>query len=161
MGMIGKYARLAPAELQRTLDDPALGCQLVDAIGEAGEDGLRLDVDKAWHAMSFLLGRLGLPVEVVCGEQEVTGAPDRGYGPPRYLSPAQVRTAAEGLARIDGTTLTGAATRQELFEAGIYPDVIWTRDEDALAYVRAHYENLVAFVTAAALAGDAVVTWIT
>ncbi|WP_030689740.1 YfbM family protein [Streptomyces globisporus] len=160
MGMIGKYARLTPGELQQILGDPALGHRLVEAMGEDEEDGRRLDVDKAWHAMSFFLDRLGFPVEVVFGEQEVAGAPDWGYGPPRYLPPAQVRVAAEGLARIDGATLTGAASRQELFEAGIYPDSIWTRDEDALAYVWAHYDSLVAFMTTAALAGDAVVTWI-
>ncbi|MER7538856.1 YfbM family protein [Streptomyces sp. NPDC097704] len=160
MGMIGMYARLSPAQLRRTLDDPAFGLRLVEGMGDAEDGGRRLDVDKTWHAMSFLLDRLDFAVDVVFGEQEVEGSPDWGYAPPRYLSPTQVRTAAEGLAGIAATALTGAATRQELFEAGVYPDVIWTRDEDALAYVEAHYDALVAFVTSAALAGDAVVMWI-
>lgn len=38
------------------------------------------------------------------------------------------------------TTLTGTAARQELFEAGVYPDVIRTRDEEALAHVEARHD---------------------
>ncbi|MGA5259387.1 DUF1877 family protein [Streptomyces griseoincarnatus] len=56
------------------------------------------DTDKMWHALDFLLRRVGFPVDVVFGEEEIPGADDWSYGPPRCLTPDQVRTAAEAFA---------------------------------------------------------------
>lgn len=104
MSMIGEYARLTAEEFARALEDPQWAQERVGELVEAelgggpgGAEARCLDTDKAWHALDFLLSRIGFPVDVVFGEGAIPGAEDWGYTPPRYLTPARVRVAAEAL----------------------------------------------------------------
>lgn len=105
VGMIGEYARLTAAEFERAVGDPDWAYERVRELSEQEWDaGLPwdqarcYDTDKMWHALDFLLRRVGFPVDVVFGEEEIPGADDWSYGPPRCLTPDQVRTAAEAFA---------------------------------------------------------------
>ncbi|WP_338671911.1 YfbM family protein [Streptomyces sp. SCSIO 30461] len=169
MSMIGEYARVSPAELQRVIRDPewALGFvnDLVEAELDGGDPDVKtgearcLDTDKAWDALGFLLRRTGLPVDVVHGEDEIPGADDWGYGPPRYLTPERVKVAAAGLIRISGSELVAGVDPAELAAADTYPVIVWERGE-SLDWVREHYEALVPFFEAAARAGDGMLIWL-
>ncbi|MFB1041372.1 YfbM family protein [Streptomyces chrestomyceticus] len=161
MSMIGEYARLASAELDRVSHDPDWAQGFVDEAIEAEldsrpevSDARCQDVDKAWHALDFLLRRIDFPVDIIHGEEEIPGAEDWGYGPPRFLSPKRVRVAAEALAATPHEALVEGVRPAELAEAEIYPTVVWELGE-SLDYVTSHYQALVPFFGAAADVGDA------
>jgi uncharacterized protein DUF1877 len=167
MGMIGEYARLTPAQLERAAQDPGWARTYVDGLVEAvaGSDepsdpatARSLDVDKAWYGLAFLAERAGLSFEVLLGEQELPGADDWGYGPPRHLTPAQVAVTAEKFGALGWQQLTEGVTPQDFFQAEVYPS-IWD-DEKSMDYLRAHHEDLVTFFRAAARDGDAILAWI-
>lgn len=166
MSMIGEYARLTPAELDRAVQDPRgareLIDALVDAVPEQGAGGCPprcLDIDKAWDTLRFLLRRVGFPVDIVHGEEEIPGADDWGYGPPRYLAPQQVREAAAAMAGMSGEDLIRGVTAAEIAQADLYPGIA---EEDELwpTCVADHYEALVPFFRAAADSGDAILVWL-
>ncbi|MEU6848656.1 YfbM family protein [Actinacidiphila alni] len=169
MSMIGEYARLTPAELDRVLEDPDWAQEFVEERieHETATDGPEgaartLDIDKSWDMLGHLLRRLDFPVDVVHGEAAVEGADDWGYGPPCYLTADRVRTAAEAMAALPGAVLVKGVTATELDEAELYP----TAGTDGagaaewLDYVVHHYDALAAFFTAAARAGDAMLVWL-
>jgi hypothetical protein len=165
MSMIGEYARVTPNELKRALSDPGWAYDFVQELLEEQEEADQptgqarcLDTDKAWHAIGFLLRRVGFPVDIVHGEQPIPGADDWGYGPPCYLTPERVRIAAESLPSIPFEALVQGVTPEQLSQADVYPQ-IWS-DQSALDYVRHHYESLSPFFVAAAAEGDAVLVWL-
>ncbi|MEV0370141.1 YfbM family protein [Streptomyces sp. NPDC050636] len=166
MSMIGEYARVTPAELDRALRDPEWALKLVgermDADTADGTDPAKarcLDVDKAWGALGFLLHRAAFPVDIVHGEEAIPDADDWGYGPPRYLTPDRVRLAAKALEQISGEDLTSGAAPEDLARAEVYPTIIWERGE-SLDYVRDHYDRLRPFFRTAAEEGDGMLVWL-
>lgn len=166
MSMIGEYARLTPAELDHAIQDPDWAQEFVGDLIEAELDATPNalaarchDVDKAWHALDFLLRRIDFPVDIVHGEEEIPGAEDWGYGRPRFLSPERVRLAAETLAATPHEALVEGVHPAELAEAEIYPTPVWERGE-SLDYVTSHYQAMVPFFRAAADAGDAMLIWL-
>ncbi|MQY06675.1 YfbM family protein [Actinomadura macrotermitis] len=166
MSMIGEYVRLTPAELERTIGDPAAGRELVDRLIEAeldeapGPSRARChDIDKTWQALDFLLHRAGFPVDIAYGEEQIPGADAWGYGPPRYLTPERVRAAVAAFPAFPHHALAEGVTPADLAKADIYPHIVWERGEP-LEYVTYHYASLVEFFQAAARDGHAVVTWI-
>lgn len=166
MSMIGEYARLSPAELERAIHDPDWAREFVDELIETELDtppepseARCHDVDKAWHALDYVLRRFGFPVDIVHGEEEIPGAEDWGYGPPRFLRPERVRLAAQTLAATPHETLVDGVRPAELAEAQIYPTIVWERGE-SLDFVTSHYQALVPFFQAAADAGDALLIWL-
>ncbi|NUS86700.1 MAG: YfbM family protein [Streptomyces sp.] len=166
MSMIGNYARLTPAELERVVRDPDWGRKFIGELAETEPDERSgasparcFDTDKAWHALDFLLRRQAFPVDVVFGEEEIPGADGWGQGPPCYLTPGRVRAAAEAFAAMPAAALVSGVTPDDLVQADIYPDIIWVGDE-SLDYVTNYYQALVPFFQAAAHDGHAMVVWI-
>ncbi|MEV8595868.1 YfbM family protein [Streptomyces sp. NPDC052012] len=164
--MIGAYARLTRAEFERALRDPDWAYTFVHELLDAEleetpptDEARCHDIDKAWHALDFLLQHLGFPVDIVFGEEEMPGAQEWSYGPPRCLTPEQVRAAADALTATPPGRLVEGVTPADLARADIYPTIVWERGEP-LDYVTAHYEGLVTFLRAAARDGHAVVVWI-
>ena len=155
MGMIGEYARLSADDFQRCVRDPDSASVLVRDELDAER---RTDLDKAWHAVSHLLARAGMTVDVVLGGELLEDAGDWGFGPPRHLTAEQVADAAAQLGALGWERLIEGVTLAELDRAEIYPH-IWD-ESDALDYVRPYYEMLAAFFTTAAGAGDTVLLWI-
>jgi hypothetical protein len=167
MSMIGQYARVTPAELDRAVREPdwAQGFvfEFLEVEYEAEEESpgtaRGLDTDKAWDAIGYLLRGVGFPVDVTHGEEPIPGADDWGYGPPHYLTPEQVRTAAEAFATTRFDRLVRGVTPEDLARADVYPLGVWERG-DSFDYVRGHYEALVGFFRAAAGDGDALLVWL-
>lgn len=166
MSMIGEYARLTPAELGRAIRDPDWALGFIEELIEGGSDERAgagqprcLDIDKAWDTLGFLLRRIEFPVDIVHGEEEIPGAEDWGYGPPRYLTPEQVRAAAAALGGLSSDVLVRDVTEAELAQADLYPNIAG-EGLQWLKYVTHHYDALVPFFRAAAAAGDAMVVWL-
>jgi hypothetical protein len=105
VGIHRQYARFTPDELQRALEDPGWAQERLDELGEAGiqddsepEEARFFDVDKAWPGIEFVLARAGLPEEAVNGTESLPTVDEWDYGPPTYLTAAQVATVAERVA---------------------------------------------------------------
>lgn len=174
MGMYGEYLRVTPDELARSIADPAWGRRLADSVIEAEfaeepAEPRNYGTDKSWHGLQYLLQRAGFPLDIVTGEQSFVddlenwdeladSKIDWGAGPPGYLTPEQVKLAAELLARTPFEKLIEGVEPAELTREHIYPQV-WDRPGE-LEQLGHHYDYLPTYFAAAARAGDAVICWI-
>ena len=119
-----------------------------------------LDLEKAWHAMHYLLtGSTEEPVGVL-GQAILGGTEtgeDAGYGPARVLSALQVKQIAAALAPLTSESLAGRYDPVTMERLRIYPSV-WSREGvDALHWVQGYFPALQAFYRKAAESGSAVV----
>ena len=161
MSMIMMFRRLSDADLSRLREEPEL---VADYIGGDEPEGFGpftdLDVDKAWHAIHFLLTGTAWEGDpplnfVAIGGTEL--GDDLGYGPARSLTSDEVRNLAAALKDIPTATLLQRFDPEALESAEIYPD-IWDRPEeedDTRGYVSEYYEELRSFVLEAAAQGEA------
>ena len=123
-------------------------------------------MDKAWHAIHFLLTGTAWggdpPLNfIAAGGTEI--GDDLGYGPARGLTSAEVRTLASALKALPRDSLLQRFDPAALTAAEIYPD-IWDRapeEDDTRGYVAEYYEQLRSFILDAAAAGEALLISIT
>ncbi|MEK8143333.1 DUF1877 family protein [Streptomyces sp. M10(2022)] len=156
--MIGRYARLTPAELDRALREPDWAKEFVVELMQADWDGQPeasaarcLDTEKAWHALSFLLDRIEFPIDIVYGEEEIPG-PMTGDSAP-LLPPSGGRSRRSRGSRGSTCEPPGrGVSAADLALAGVYPVEMWERGE-SLDYVTSRYQALVPFFRAAAREG--------
>lgn len=163
--MIGNYLRVTPAQLGALFADASGITAFLDADHP---DDARLDIDKSWHAIHFLLNGTawegaGPFADVVLGGQEI-GDEDVGYGPARGLTPDEVQRIAAALATVSEEELWSRFDPAKLAEAEIYPKG-WdaydpSEDESSKAYLLGYYAELRAFFRRAAEAGDALVVYL-
>ena len=118
------------------------------------------DLDKAWHAIHFVLNRSPWGGEppwswVIFGGEPVSDDEDA----PRHVPADHVRQIAAALATLSADEFARRYDAQALADAEIYPDGIWLRDGDeGKEYVLSYYAELIAFYTDAATRGDSVFT---
>jgi hypothetical protein len=167
MGMIAMFRRLTEADLSRLREEPEL---VADYLGEDEPDGFGpfadLDVDKAWHAIHFLLTGSAWEGDpplnfIVTGGVEM--GEDLGYGPARGLNSGEVRTLAAALKTIPADALLQRFDPAALTSAEIYPE-IWDRPpekDDPRGYVSEYYDQLRSFVLDAAFEGEALLVAMT
>jgi hypothetical protein len=121
------------------------------------------DVDKAWHGLHFLLCALAgdehSPLaSAVLGGSEL--GEDLGYGPPRYLEPAQVKEISEALGSVSTAQLEDAFDPVAMSKADVYPD-IWERDgTEALEYLLHFFPTLVSFYKDTARSGRGAILYL-
>lgn len=98
------------------------------------EDQRCVDVDKAWHAIHVALTGGVDEVDTPLGLTVLGGTElgeDGGYGPPRLLTPDQVRTASVALDELGPGGFAERLDIAELDRLGAYPGV-WDEDDDEL-----------------------------
>ncbi|HJT79050.1 MAG TPA: YfbM family protein [Gemmataceae bacterium] len=164
VSMTGRYRRLSPPELKRLKKEPS---SIIDFLYPDDDSALpadcKLDIDKAWHAIQFLL--TGDPWQgepplqnAVLGGTEI-GEDEFGYGPVRYLTPCEVGEVAAGLSQVAESTLRSRFIPSAFSAAGIYPHG-WQGSPDEWRYVAENYRRLVRFFQAAASAGQAMLLYL-
>jgi hypothetical protein len=122
-----------------------------------------LDVDKAWHGIHYLLTGTafegsGPGALAVFGGTEF--GPEVGYGPARFLTPAQVLEVANHLSALTIEQLKSAFDPTDMAAKEIYPE-IWVRDgSEGLDYLIENYRQLATFYRDAASRGDCVIQWL-
>ena len=137
-------------------------CEDPDGVGdllESDDDVASVDLDKAWHAIHWMLTGSADPTPAVASSVILGGEPvgeDIGYGPARILSPAGVGAVAAALRDLDASTLRARLHGPAMTEAGIYP-MIWDEDDVFEDYLGPSYERLRAFYLSADDAGEAVI----
>jgi hypothetical protein len=112
-----------------------------------------LSIDKAGPGIHFLLtgtADLGKPPlgDLILGGKELL--PAVSLVPHRLLTPPQVLAIAQALTEVDVGDLKSRYDPDRMSGLRIYPDNIWTRDDDALDWLLEHYDALIAYVLEAA-----------
>ncbi|MDF8263283.1 YfbM family protein [Luteipulveratus flavus] len=160
MGMIWEGRAVSAAELARLRTSPEYLWQLRES---GGEPPAVVDLDKAWHALHWLLAGDDAPTDDVLADAIMGGVgvgEDTGYGPARVLEADRVAEVAAALAPIDVPWLRARYDPQRLSEAEIYPD-IWDEDDVFEEYLAFHFTLLKALYAHAAERRCAVVQAIT
>src|SRR5512145_2276037 len=130
MSMIGNYRRITREQLAMLQADPSA----VPAFLYIQEPppGHHIDLDKAWHAIHFMLhGQTwegtGPLYDAVLGGEPL-GQEDVGYGPARFLTPEEVKATAVALDEVSVSDLLEKFDAQELNDNNVYPEH-WTGEE--------------------------------
>ncbi|MET0286085.1 MAG: YfbM family protein [Polyangiales bacterium] len=170
MGMYASLFLLSDANQRRVLEEPLLFEQLLGTEQESpkqsfwsrlfGEltraparlqfqehEGGRFELDKAWHALHFLLtgsatgGEPPLSLLVSArGGTELQGAGD-DYGPPRLFSSDVARRAHEALQALADDALLARFDPAAMMAAEIYPEV-WDRPGEGPEWLLESLHNL-------------------
>lgn len=161
MSMIGNFVGVSDVQLARLMKEPA---RITGFLYDEDADGRKeLDVDKAWHAIHFLLtgeawtGDWPLGFIVVGGNE--IGDDDVGYGPARGFTSGEVAEIDRALSGIDAPTLLSRWDSAAVRAAELYavdPDAL----DDEADYVGSYYEQLRAFVHELASAGLAMIAYV-
>jgi len=167
MSMIAALRRLSDSDLSHLQQKPEL---VADYLAEVPLDGFGpfadLDIDKAWHAIHFLLTGTAWDGEPPLNFLAIGGTEigdDLGYGPARGLAASQVRELATALDALPADILLERFNPAAFTAADIYPD-IWDRspeDDDTRGYVERYYDELRTFVLDAGTKGEALLISIT
>jgi len=174
--MYGEWLRVSVAELDRAKADLSWARDHAERVEESEtRSGQHLEppdvagrrsfgTDKTWHALAYLLARREFPVSIIYGEESFTEDPDDpeadwGYGAPCYLTPDQVRQAAEALTDLSEDDLLDGVDGDELQREEIYPSV-WDRGAEELQWAVCHLPWVKVYFQAAAKDGDAIICWI-
>lgn len=159
--MIGNYRRITRDQLAALQGDPSsVPAFLYD---EEPPSDSHVDLDKAWHAIHFLLnghtweGDGPLFNSILGGEP--LGEEDVGYGPARFLTPEGVRATAEALSDVSISDLLARFDATKLNENEIYPQH-WTGEEVDRHYVRDNFVRLVEFFQLTAKSDNAMLLYI-
>lgn len=159
MSMIGHFRRLEESGIGElaSCDEDEMASRL---FGE-DEPEADLDVDKAWHAIHFLLCGSADEASGPLGSAILGGTPigpDLGYGPARWLSADQVRAVAKALP--EPAELISRYDSQALTDADVYPQ-IWDEPDDEISdFLGSHYEALRRFYAQAAAENQAMLLWL-
>lgn len=160
MGMTASFVAVSPRELEALRADAATAPDFfAERLGQQNAPGV-IDIDKSWAAIHFMLtGEQwgGKPPESlpVLGGTEI--GESMGYGPVRYLVPAEVKAASEVLEALPASQLKERFIPERLEEAEIYPAGIWLDEGlEGFDYIEHWYEQLRTFYRLAARDGSAV-----
>jgi hypothetical protein len=121
-----------------------------------------LDIDKAWHAVHFLLCGSADPgpstfASAILGGDPV--GPDLGYGPTRYLSAERVREVAAALETIGRSELEKRYDADALNSDCIYPEM-WDTEPGVLDFIGGNYENVRELYMRGRENGQAMLLWL-
>ncbi len=132
---------------------------------EEPPEGHETDLDKAWHAIHYLLSGSpwegDLPAGTLLVGGEGIGDIDVGYGTARALSPEVVQRYSEYLSGVSNDELRSRFDPAKLVEAEIYPDGLWEEGGgEELSYIVEYFEELKGFIRSAAESDDGVVVYL-
>jgi hypothetical protein len=152
MGITVRLVGLQPYLLDDIYRDPTL----LDRTGNERVTAGRVDLDKAWAGIDFLLG--GEPDAIGKSGWNLEGTTDEV--PPRVMGEEAVAAVADALERIDPDELRRRFDPAALVQADVYPPALW-HQEDALDYLLERFADLVWFYKRAAALGWAVLVFTT
>jgi hypothetical protein len=116
------------------------------------------DLDKAWHAIHFLLTRTAGEAQFPLGFLSTGGTVLSDDPIDRVFSAADVQEIAKALEPITWPDLARRYNPAALARAGIYPKIWHRQDEDHTEYLEENYSRLREAVLLAAQRGQALLT---
>lgn len=161
MGMALQLRRAHADALSKLSLDEEAGLEFIcptDDEHPAYTDGSITDIDKAWHAIHFLLTKqpwsTQLPSGFLLAGTEVGAELD--YGAIRVLSPSQVSDIADHLSTLPADFVNLEFDFEKLQSADIYPSIWDSNDPEDITYTASYFEDLKQFVTEAASRGEGI-----
>ena len=168
VSMIGNFLLVEDSTIDDLLRTPERIHELLDErVYEADAAVDYVDVDKAWHALHFLLTGTAWegepPLNFIAAGGEAIGDEDVGYGPARALRSVEVAALASVLAAISPRTLLERYDGPKMDRLEIYP-AGWAQYDpvgaDDFAYYAGAYEALVALVREGAARKRGLLIWL-
>jgi hypothetical protein len=161
MAMIGNLRPASDADISRLLANPSDVTRFL--YGSEAEDSDRLVLNKAWHAIHFVLNgsRLGghEPLNFLVDEGTPVGDIDVGYGPARVLTSERVRELASALEPIAPDDVARRVDLKRFDDEAIYPGN-WQRNGYDANYVASHYRDMRELITRTAERGQGLILYI-
>jgi Domain of unknown function (DUF1877) len=159
MSMIGNFLAISQSELDTLYVNP----ESVPTLLFETKQSEIVDLDKAWHAIHFMLtkeqyGGEGPLAQVIMGGVPI-GEEDVGYGPARGMPVTEVQKVAAALIGVSESEFRARYDPTGLTAADIYPQ-IWEEGEDALNYITDNFLEVKSFYVDAAKKGLAVILFI-
>jgi hypothetical protein len=156
VGLYGIYARIDTFEVEWLRNDHDEAFRRL----KPHADGTTYELDKAWHALFFLLDQAGAPMAAIAGEEPLWEPKDDDEYAPTVLPPHDVATAATFLATMTPERLGTYFDPTALAAAQIYPS-IWDRSDDGAGqWVLSHYTGLPEYFARTARYGGAMLLWV-
>jgi hypothetical protein len=161
MSMTARYLRVDPKAIRRIRQAPST---LLDVLYPEPEPtsyaSIYLDIDKTWHIIHFLLNDdpwegEGPLSDAVLGGSQLTDE-DLGYGPARFLHPAEVAATAQALGGVSGEELWSRFDKSRVRKAELY----WETGRGSRSYALQNYKALQRFFRAARQARQSVILWL-
>jgi len=168
MGMIGNYLRVSNEELEAYLKNSS---ELEDRIYKddaEGDDNL-IDIEKSWDGIFFLLTGKSISTFdeaaaplcwILSGPQEIDPDQDLGYGPATYITAEQTKEISRAMENFSRNELEKAYDGKRMTELSVYPGIWDDPHDDALDYLVENFNTLRDFYHQAAIANQAVITFI-
>ena len=160
-GVIWSAIALDAPTTAKLREDPEAVARLLQ---EEPQKDRSVDLDKAWHAIHFLLTGSNGPTaaiesNVILGGKSLSTNP--AYGPARLLSAPEVHQISTILERLPTQALAAKYDPRAMEVAKIYPEGMWAREvQEALQYLLHSYARVRSFYMAAAERGDAVLVFL-
>ena len=125
---------------------------------EDEESDTTQDIDKAWDALGYLLALAtrGQLTTLLRGSEI---GPDLGYGPARWISPAEVHEIADLLDGLDRASVLEHYDSQALRSAGVYPEV-WDDSAGLQDYLGENFETARRIFLGGARERAAILVWL-
>ena len=167
MSMIGNFKTCSGPKLQELFANPSGISSFLypEDYDYETPDPTSLDIDKAWHAIHFLLTgdsyEGNAPLNFICMGGIPIGEEDVGYGPARGLTPVEVTELDVALKPISSTDLRDKYNAAQFVEESIYPNIWDESVEECLDdYVLDYYEELKKFISTAAQENQALIVYL-
>lgn len=135
---------------------------VVDIIYDENHEADALDIDKAWHAIHFILNGSAWEGELPLFNTILGGAElgeDLGVGPVRYLTDEEVKCVALSLSNLSEQELKSRFDPDMMNALEIYPALDWNR-QDEPEYVFAYLEQVIDYYLDASRKNNAMLLYI-
>ncbi|MCG7541075.1 DUF1877 family protein [Pseudoalteromonas sp. CO348] len=156
MSMIASLKSVSEERLNEILAEPS---KLVSYLYE-DDSGKACDVDKAWHAIHFLLNKSVWEATSLGGSVFLGGIPisdeDVGYGPARYFSTEQTKEISSELSKISENQLLENFLNL-VDESEIYPS--FEDIEEDRKYITQNFIHLKEFLAELAKADSCLISY--
>lgn len=159
MGMVSCLIKTNETELKSLLEDPG---KLTDKLYGEDSKANKCDLDKAWHAIHFLLNGSVWGVTSPAGALLLGGEPvseeDVGYGPARYFTVEQVREASDVLDQLEEEGFFSNYSSMLEQRDGICPAFEDTKEDRE--YIGSYFETLRGFCATAARDKQCIISYL-
>jgi hypothetical protein len=166
--MIGNFLLVSDAEIASLLEAPSSVHDLLERrVYQAANPVQYVDLDKAWHALHFLLTGTAWegtpPLNFIVAGGESIGDEDVGYGPAHALRASEVSSLHSALRGIDSRALLERYDGPAMDALEIYPGGWAEYDPKGGApfgYYSGAYDELRALVEEGAETGRGLLVWL-